>query len=120
MDSILIKLTNCHGINKFSHEFHFNQKGTKNTNISLNLAKSFGIDYNLNYDLDFFFFDKISEESNRIIQLPQADERNNVSIEVLPLDNFYLAEEYHQDYLIKNPTGYCHVNLKLIKKDERK
>lgn len=35
MDSILIKLTNCHGINKFSHEFHFNQKGSKNTNISL-------------------------------------------------------------------------------------
>ena len=58
----------------------------ENTNISLNLAKSFGIDYNLNYDLDFFFFDKISEESNKIIQLPQADERNNVPIEVLPLD----------------------------------
>ena len=58
----------------------------ENTNISLNLAKSFGIDYNLDYDLDFFFFDKISKESNRIIQLPQADERNNVSIEVLPLD----------------------------------
>ena len=24
-----------------------------------------------------------------------------------PLDNFYLAEEYHQDYLKKNPDGYC-------------
>ncbi len=24
-----------------------------------------------------------------------------------PLDNFYLAEEYHQDYLKKNPNGYC-------------
>lgn len=35
MDHILIKLTNCHGINKFSHEFHFTKKGTKNTNISL-------------------------------------------------------------------------------------
>ncbi len=23
------------------------------------------------------------------------------------LDNFYLAEEYHQDYLKKNPNGYC-------------
>ncbi len=41
-------------------------------------------------------------------------------IEVLPLDNFYLAEEYHQDYLIKNPGGYCHVNLGLIKNNERK
>jgi len=24
-----------------------------------------------------------------------------------PLDNFYIAEEYHQDYLQKNPNGYC-------------
>ena len=24
-----------------------------------------------------------------------------------PLDNFYLAEDYHQDYLKKNPNGYC-------------
>lgn len=41
-------------------------------------------------------------------------------IEVLPLDKFFLAEEYHQDYLVKNPNGYCHVNLGLIKKNERK
>ena len=26
---------------------------------------------------------------------------------------FYAAEEYHQDYLRKNPGGYCHVNLGL-------
>ena len=31
------------------------------------------------------------------------------AVEVLPLDNFYLAEEYHQKYLEKNPTGYCHI-----------
>ena len=41
-------------------------------------------------------------------------------IEVEPLENFYDAEEYHQDYLKKNPSGYCHVNLSLIKKDESK
>ena len=41
-------------------------------------------------------------------------------IEILPLNNFYNAEEYHQDYLDKNPYGYCHVNLKLIKKEEHK
>ncbi|XBA51492.1 Peptide-methionine sulfoxide reductase MsrA/MsrB [[Mycoplasma] cavipharyngis] len=29
--------------------------------------------------------------------------------EILPLKNYYLAEEYHQDYLIKNPHGYCHI-----------
>lgn len=29
------------------------------------------------------------------------------------LNNFYVAEEYHQDYLLKNPNGYCHVDLNL-------
>lgn len=32
-----------------------------------------------------------------------------IAIEVLPLKNYYLAEEYHQKYLDKNPNGYCHI-----------
>ena len=31
------------------------------------------------------------------------------AVEVKPLENFFAAEEYHQDYLVKNPGGYCHV-----------
>lgn len=31
--------------------------------------------------------------------------------EVLPLNGYYLAEEYHQKYLKKNPGGYCHVDF---------
>ncbi len=31
--------------------------------------------------------------------------------EVEPLKAYYKAEEYHQDYLKKNPNGYCHINL---------
>lgn len=34
--------------------------------------------------------------------------------ELLPLENFTIAEEYHQDYLIKNPQGYCHVDSKMF------
>ena len=30
-------------------------------------------------------------------------------VELEPLSNFYNAEEYHQDYLDKNPSGYCHL-----------
>lgn len=41
-------------------------------------------------------------------------------IEVLPLKKFFLAEEYHQDYLNKNPHGYCHINMAKLKPEERK
>lgn len=27
------------------------------------------------------------------------------------LKNFFTAEDYHQDYLKKNPNGYCHIDL---------
>ena len=30
---------------------------------------------------------------------------------VEPLVNYQAAEEYHQNYLDKNPTGYCHVQF---------
>ena len=35
-------------------------------------------------------------------------------VEVEPLRNVYPAEEYHQDYLDKNPDGYCHLPLALF------
>ena len=37
-----------------------------------------------------------------------------IAIEVIPLANFYIAEEYHQDYLNKNVGGYCHINPELF------
>lgn len=33
--------------------------------------------------------------------------QNAVTTEIKPLDAFYYAEEYHQQYLSKNPMGYC-------------
>lgn len=42
-----------------------------------------------------------------------------LAVEYGPLQNFYPAEEYHQDYLDKNPGGYCHVNLALFAKARR-
>jgi methionine-S-sulfoxide reductase len=41
-------------------------------------------------------------------------------IEIKQMMNFYPAEDYHQDYLDKNPGGYCHVNLNLAKPFEKK
>lgn len=35
-------------------------------------------------------------------------------VEIGPLENFYPAEKYHQDYLDKNPGGYCHIDSRLF------
>lgn len=34
-----------------------------------------------------------------------------LAVELLPLANYFLAEEHHQKYLKKNPGGYCHINF---------
>lgn len=38
-----------------------------------------------------------------------------LAVEYGPLHNFYPAEDYHQDYLINNPGGYCHINPALFR-----
>jgi len=43
----------------------------------------------------------------------QKKYRDPIVTEILPLDYYYSAEEYHQDYLKKNPGGYCHVDMSL-------
>ncbi len=54
-----------------------------------------------------------SDEDLPIIEKVLAEEQKKyqqpIAVEKLPLQNFYSAEEYHQDYLDKNPTGYCHL-----------
>lgn len=39
-----------------------------------------------------------------------------IVVENKPLANFYEAENYHQDYLSKNPNGYCHIDIGLANK----
>lgn len=59
-----------------------------------------------------------NDEHKKIIDHAVQVEQNNydkqIVTEVVPLDNFYLAEEYHQDYLAKNPNGYCHIDLSIL------
>lgn len=54
-----------------------------------------------------------TEEDVPVIQASinelQKQYEKPIAIEVQPLKNYYLAEEYHQKYLDKNPTGYCHI-----------
>lgn len=43
----------------------------------------------------------------------QKNYQQPLQIENLPLQAFSVAEEYHQDYLTKNPNGYCHIDISL-------
>ena len=33
--------------------------------------------------------------------------RGRITTEILPAPELYYAEDYHQQYLAKNPNGYC-------------
>ncbi len=39
--------------------------------------------------------------------LAAAGYRDKITTEILPMPQFYYAEDYHQQYLAKNPNGYC-------------
>lgn len=49
-----------------------------------------------------------------VVATVQRRHKEPLAVEVGPLENFYPAEDYHQDYLYKNPGGYCHVNPALF------
>ncbi len=53
---------------------------------------------------------------NTIIAEEQKKFKKPIVVEVAPLDQFFLAEDNHQDYLAKNPNGYCHIDLSIADK----
>ncbi|PRY65619.1 peptide-methionine (S)-S-oxide reductase [Vreelandella songnenensis] len=49
-----------------------------------------------------------AEQSAKVYQQAlSAANRGHITTEIKPLDTFYFAETYHQQYLDKNPDGYC-------------
>ena len=55
-------------------------------------------------DIDVSVINEVVKEQDR--QFGQK-----IAVEVEPLRHYVLAEDYHQDYLKKNPGGYCHINV---------
>ena len=48
-------------------------------------------------------------EIEAVYQSEEEKAGASLAVELLPLENFFPAEEYHQKYLDKNPDGYCHI-----------
>ena len=56
----------------------------------------------------YYTNDSARETVERIAQIERG-RSDKFFVEIGPLKNYYPAEEYHQDYLEKNPGGYCHI-----------
>ena len=46
-----------------------------------------------------------------VFDTEQEKYKTKIQTELGPMTCFYEAEDYHQDYLKKNPNGYCHVDF---------
>jgi len=71
-----------------------------------------GNDIGNNYRSAIFYTkdsqEKIAEDTKNIYQkLLTKNGYGKIVTEIKPLVKFYKAEDYHQDYLQKNPNGYC-------------
>ena len=64
----------------------------------------------------------VNEDDKALVEKVLSTEQQKwpspLVVEVQPLRNYVLAEDYHQDYLEKNPAGYCHVNLTDIPREK--
>ena len=71
-----------------------------------------GNDRGTQYRSGIYYFDaaqqQAAEASKGVFQQALlAAGRGMITTEILPAPEFYYAEEYHQQYLARNPGGYC-------------
>ncbi|MAW07835.1 MAG: peptide-methionine (S)-S-oxide reductase [Halobacteriovoraceae bacterium] len=72
------------------------------------------------------YYDKFLDPSTKEEISNYLDRLKNstpgITTELKLIDEFFDAESYHQKYLIKNPSGYCHINMtnvvKFMKENE--
>lgn len=73
-----------------------------------------GHDTGTQYQAGVYYVDTESQATVARIFAIERARTPGFAVENGPLKNFFPAEEYHQDYLDKNPGGYCHIPLEQI------
>lgn len=74
-----------------------------------------GMDMGVQYRTGIYYTDPADlPELESRYEREQAKYKPELQVELMPLKNFYPAEEYHQKYLEKNPGGYCHIPPRLM------
>lgn len=71
-----------------------------------------GNDRGTQYRSGIYTVDDVQANTAKAMQLDYqaaltAAGHGEITTEILPLGDFYYAEPYHQQYLAKNPNGYC-------------
>lgn len=68
-----------------------------------------GNDSGSQYQTGIYYIDEAAQKT--VERVAAIEKKRSVAfyVEIKPLENFYAAEDYHQDYLEKNPGGYCHI-----------
>jgi methionine-S-sulfoxide reductase len=75
--------------------------------VSLNRQ---GNDLGTQYRTGIYYVDEVDNDIiKESLNELQNDYVEPLAVEVMELQNYYVAEEYHQKYLDKNPDGYCHI-----------
>ena len=73
-----------------------------------------GNDIGTQYRNGVYYLQECGGDLDIIIERIRLWEQRNArkaATEAMSLQNFYLAEPYHQNYLQANPQGYCHINI---------
>lgn len=78
--------------------------------IDPTLQNQQGNDYGTQYQTGIYYIDENSKEIVTELTEKEKIKYTKWTVEILPLLNFVPAEEYHQNYLDKNPFGYCHIS----------
>ena len=68
-----------------------------------------GNDIGTQYQTGVYYTSDAAKETVERIAAIEKGRSKKFFVEIGPLINFFPAEEYHQDYLEKNPDGYCHI-----------
>jgi len=76
-----------------------------------------GADEGDQYRTGIYYSDPDDEGTIRgALRLLQAFYTSPIAVEATPLKWFFIAEAFHQNYLTKNPSGYCHISDDLFMK----
>ena len=68
-----------------------------------------GNDRGSQYQTGVYYTNESARETVKRIAEIERGRSEKFFVEIGPLKNYYPAEEYHQNYLEKNPNGYCHI-----------